>query len=133
MKTLEVGQIINLHGIKYEVSQIYPHFLHNRSKKDNDEVFEVLGIKDPYEFCSKFYKSYEGGVFPPAPDLESLTACVEALMNYVKPIETWSEFIDIYTKHYKNHDLSSLNLPLSTLIERGLDVVSKELLIIVKN
>ena len=133
MKTLELEQELNLHGIPYVVKKIFSdsnYFLHSPIEL-NDEIFQKLRIPDKIKWCNQFYKC-DSGAFPYAPDLESLTRCVEALINYPKPIKSWSDFIDIYSEHYKTHDLSSSNLPLSVLIERGLETVSEELLKLIK-
>lgn len=78
---LKEGDTLCLHGIKYRVVfRDGTCFLDNRSYEPNDEVFQVLGIKDKIEFCEKIVKvpTY-GGSFPEVRTLSDLTTVVKAL------------------------------------------------------
>ena len=83
---LVVGQTVEIAGIMHTVSKSMAYEMYYMNIEDsltNDAVFLKLGL-DPILFCSRFYDSFCGGSWPYAPDLKSLTKCVNALINYKK-------------------------------------------------
>lgn len=66
---------IIIHWIHYRVGDRYLVWIY----ESNDEVFNVLWIKDKYGFC---WTSKHDWIFPVHRDLEHLNETIQNLLNY---------------------------------------------------
>lgn len=82
-KTLKVGDVVNLHGLEYEVKKgIDDTYYMYIMDAMNSLIFKKLRINNIPEFTKNILGYYKDGYFPNCNSLEDLTKLVNALKNY---------------------------------------------------
>lgn len=112
MKTLELGQIIDVLGIDSRVAfqeQDRQYYL-EAIKSSNSIVFTILGINGHQLQQQTLGYQDQEGIFPQCKTLEDQTKFVEAIINYNKPKETMKKVYKLKDSKYLKPTLNIIGI-----------------------